>query len=306
MMKPRIFIGSSGDAKDYAAAIHASLMRVAECTVWTEGAFGLSRSTLDGLQRHLHNSDFGIFVFAPDDTATIKGDFLTVTRDNVVYEAGLFGGYLTPQRCFIVVPLEAKIHLPSDLLGMTVGFYEDERTDKSHTSAVASFCHEVEKQIKHQGLFDGHLEPRLRELAVKFECCDFIPDGSDPADPSKARVEKKREVAGEIATLCRDHEVNKHRLLRMQRQGYAYVLLTAIIQRPERGDVDILQQVEPKALPPVFALFKLVEAIEALRKLALFAKDTAEPLKDWALAIPGITSGLKIRIEKATTFPPAK
>lgn len=92
-MKPRIFIGSSGDAKDYAAAIHASLMRVAECTVWTEGAFGLSRSTLDGLQRHLHNSDFGIFVFALDDTATIKGDFLKVTRDNVVYEAGLFGGY---------------------------------------------------------------------------------------------------------------------------------------------------------------------------------------------------------------------
>jgi predicted nucleotide-binding protein len=73
MMKPRIFIGSSGEARKYAAAIHASLMRVAECTVWTEGAFGLSEPTLQGLMRHLRNSDFGIFVFAPDDTTEMRG-----------------------------------------------------------------------------------------------------------------------------------------------------------------------------------------------------------------------------------------
>src|ERR1017187_1253915 len=175
-VKPRIFSGSSGDAKDYAAAIHSSLMRVAECTVWTEGAFGLSQNTLDELIRHLHDSDFGIFVFAPDDTATIKGDFLKVPRDNVVYEAGLFGGYLTPSRCFIVIPLETQVHLPTDLLGMTVGFYEDQRRDRKFKSAVASFCSDVEDKIKQQGLFKGHFEPSLQELAVKFECCDFIPD----------------------------------------------------------------------------------------------------------------------------------
>jgi hypothetical protein len=41
-MKPRLFVGSSGKASNYAEALHDSLTDIAECTVWTEGAFGLS------------------------------------------------------------------------------------------------------------------------------------------------------------------------------------------------------------------------------------------------------------------------
>jgi len=88
---------------------------VAECTVWTEGAFDISASTLAGLIKNLRDSDFGIFVFAPDDDATVKGELLKVPRDNVVYEAGLFSGYLCPERCFIVVPETVRVHVPTDL-----------------------------------------------------------------------------------------------------------------------------------------------------------------------------------------------
>jgi predicted nucleotide-binding protein len=149
-MKPRIFIGSSASARGYASAIHARLAEVAECTVWTDGAFALSSSTMDGLLRNLRNSDFGIFVFAPDDTAKIKGQLLNVPRDNVVYEAGLFSGYLRPERCFIVVPETVEVHVPTDLLGMTLGFYEDNRTDGNDEAAVATFCLRVKKQISSQ------------------------------------------------------------------------------------------------------------------------------------------------------------
>jgi predicted nucleotide-binding protein len=121
-VKPRIFIGSSASAKGYASAIHVGLAGVAACTVWTDGAFALSTSTMAALLKNLRDSDFGIFVFAPDDTATIKGELLNVPRDNVVYEAGLFSGYLCPERCFIVAPQTVKVHVPSDLLGMTLGF----------------------------------------------------------------------------------------------------------------------------------------------------------------------------------------
>ena len=75
-MKPRIFIGSSGKAKKYAEAIHANLTDVAECTVWTQGAFGLSASTLSNLSKNLHDSDFGAFVFAADDQLSTHGDLL--------------------------------------------------------------------------------------------------------------------------------------------------------------------------------------------------------------------------------------
>jgi len=95
-MKPRIFIGSSANSERIATAIHARLQHVAECTVWTDGAFDLSTSTVVGLTKNLRDSDFGIFVFAADDDARIKGELLKVARDNVVYEAGLFSGYLCP------------------------------------------------------------------------------------------------------------------------------------------------------------------------------------------------------------------
>jgi predicted nucleotide-binding protein len=66
-MWPRIFIGSSKAASNYAGARHDGLVENAECTVWTEGAFDLSQSTIEGLMKNLRDSDFGIFVFAPDD-----------------------------------------------------------------------------------------------------------------------------------------------------------------------------------------------------------------------------------------------
>jgi predicted nucleotide-binding protein len=45
-MKPKLFIGSSTEGKNVAEAIHAVLQREAECTVWTEGVFQLSESSL--------------------------------------------------------------------------------------------------------------------------------------------------------------------------------------------------------------------------------------------------------------------
>jgi predicted nucleotide-binding protein len=130
-----------------ASAVHAELASTAECTVWTEGAFSLAANTVEELHRHLRDSDFGTFIFAPDDSATIKGDLLKVARDNVVYEAGLFSGFLSPERCFIVVPQSFNVHVPTDLLGMTLGHYEDGRTDGRHRSAVANFCRDVETRI---------------------------------------------------------------------------------------------------------------------------------------------------------------
>src|SRR5690242_14133934 len=114
-MKPRVFIGSSSGTEKIAVAMHDRLAQACECTVWTAGAFGLSSSTAADLEKNLHDSDFGIFVFGPDDIATIKGELLTVPRDNVVFEAGLFSGYLCPERCLIAVPRKVQVRVPTDL-----------------------------------------------------------------------------------------------------------------------------------------------------------------------------------------------
>jgi predicted nucleotide-binding protein len=151
-MKPKVFIGSSTEGREIAEAIHARLQPVAECTVWTERVFGLSESNMQSLLRRLHTSEFGVFVFSPDDVTTMRGKLLSVPRDNVVFELGLFSGALGPERCFFAVPTDIDIHLPSDLLGITAGRYETGRSDNNLEAAVSVFCSKVLTKIREDTL----------------------------------------------------------------------------------------------------------------------------------------------------------
>src|SRR5262245_43124174 len=66
-MRPRLFIGSSTESLKIAYAAQENLERAAEVTVWNQGVFELSNYTLDSLVKALEATDFGLFVFAPDD-----------------------------------------------------------------------------------------------------------------------------------------------------------------------------------------------------------------------------------------------
>lgn len=99
-MKPKVFIGSSREGITIANAIHANLTYEAECTVWKDGVFQPSSSTLVDLMRILRNSDFAIFVFSPDDVSIMRDNMDQVVRDNVLFELGLFIGRLGQERCF--------------------------------------------------------------------------------------------------------------------------------------------------------------------------------------------------------------
>src|SRR5437763_2315863 len=146
-MKPRIFIGSSAESKGVADAIHRDLDRDAECTVWTQGVFGLSENTLQSLVEEARRSDYAIFVMTPDDEAKVRGEVLSVPRDNVIYELGLFSGVIAPERCFFVIPRDSGIRLPSDLQGITPGDYNPNRADGRIRRAVAPFCGDVRDKI---------------------------------------------------------------------------------------------------------------------------------------------------------------
>jgi hypothetical protein len=285
-VKPRIFIGSSTEALKIANAIHSRLRGVAECTVWTNGAFGLSQATMAELMRNLHDSDFGIFVFAPDDVATIRLALLNVPRDNVVYEAGLFGGRLGPERCFIVVPQQTRVHVPTDLLGMTLGSYEDVRSDGNYLSAVNSFCSDVETQIEKLGLFKGG--DKLRELIVKFETLDYI------GDPDN-KLKHKRNVAAEIQSFCANNPTNKHRLLAEHRASYI-PLFSAIMARPETGDGDLLLKIDYRYLPPHFAYYWLLNAIEAIIDKGCCSKPQLTAVREWLKSLPSPNADITTRI----------
>lgn len=290
-MRPRVFIASSGKSKRFAEAIHSSLEEVAECTPWTQGAFDLDDSTLGNLMSNLQDSDFGVFVFAADDITEMKGNFLNVARDNVVYEAGLFSGFLTPERCFIVIPRSVVVHLPSDLAGKTIGSYDDKRTDGNDDSAVLTFCRQVKKQIVEKGLFQGGQQETLRELVAQFECCSWITDEGK-------RVAQKRQLAQEIDYFCKANRLNKHRLLLKHRTGYYIALLQSIKSWPEDGDCQLILRMQLKHLPKGFAYDQLLDALEVLITRGVCEPKSLEELIRWVKDLPDKTPAVNNRIDK--------
>jgi hypothetical protein len=122
MDKPRIFLGSSGKQQKLLQALTRGLEDVAEVEPWTT-SFNPGTTTLERLLELTREVDFAAFVFAHDDwTTNPPGSDPSASgqaspRDNVVFEAGLFGAALGMRRTFILHARDAK--LPSDLLGLT-------------------------------------------------------------------------------------------------------------------------------------------------------------------------------------------
>src|SRR2546423_460091 len=129
MDKPRIFLGSSGKQEKLLQALTHGLEDVAHVEPWTT-SFNPGTTTLERLLELAHEVDFAAFVFAQDDWTSTSlpsspkpESGQASPRDNVVFEAGLFGGVLGMRRTFILQANGSK--LPTDLLGLTCVRYDE-------------------------------------------------------------------------------------------------------------------------------------------------------------------------------------
>ncbi|MFO1428546.1 MAG: nucleotide-binding protein [Candidatus Competibacteraceae bacterium] len=148
MAKPRIFVGSSAESVSIAHAIQDNLEHDAEVVVWDQSIFGLSSYNLEALSVELQRSDFGVFVFTPEDDAKIRGEEHRTVRDNVLFELGLFMGHLGKDRSFIVQPREVeKLHLPTDLIGINVATYDPGYTGGNLRAALGPACNQIREKI---------------------------------------------------------------------------------------------------------------------------------------------------------------
>jgi predicted nucleotide-binding protein with TIR-like domain/CBASS immunity sensor of nucleotide second messenger signals len=147
--KPRVFVAStsSRESEPIALAIQENLSDM-QVTLWSQGVFRLTTSSLDNLLDALADFDFAIFVFLPEDVVIQHNKRKAAVRDNLIFELGLFLGKLGKRRNFIIAPSQLDdLHLPSDLRGITRATFS-ERPDGNLTAALAPACDKVRRAIE--------------------------------------------------------------------------------------------------------------------------------------------------------------
>ena len=125
MSKPKLFVGSSSEAKNAVRVLCSALADAATVIPWWDapefkrGSF----ATLDSLMAAVDAYDFAVFLLTPDDLVNSRGKEGSVARDNVVFEFGLFLGRLGQHRAFAFVeerPAKGALKVPSDLFGINM------------------------------------------------------------------------------------------------------------------------------------------------------------------------------------------
>jgi hypothetical protein len=192
MGKPRLFLGSSGQQAKLLQALTRGLGDIANVEPWMT-SFNPGTSTLERLLELTREVDFAAFVFAQDDWTTRSpsaspepGPGQASPRDNVVFEAGLFGGVLGMRRTFVLHASGAK--LPTDLLGLTCIRYAGAMTP----SETKGLNQKIRKAIEDEGRVT-RMEGSWWHLALTER------SAKDPDAVSLLKISRQRGGALELA-----------------------------------------------------------------------------------------------------------
>jgi len=192
MDKPRIFLGSSGKQAKLLAALTRGLDDVAHVEPWTT-VFNPGTTTLGRLIELTREVDFAAFLFAEDDwtdagppASPAPDSGQASPRDNVVFEAGLFGGVLGMSRTFILHAHGSK--LPTDLLGLTCVRYGD----ATRPAERKIICQKLRQAIEDEGRL-----ARIEGLWWQFSLTERTE--KEPSAVSLLKVSRGRDGALELA-----------------------------------------------------------------------------------------------------------
>ena len=79
----------------------------------------------------------------------MRGKSAATTRDNVIFELGMFIGRIGRQRSFLVEPRGEEVKLPSDLSGITTLGYKYDKDNLA--SALAPACNRIRAIVRELG-----------------------------------------------------------------------------------------------------------------------------------------------------------
>jgi predicted nucleotide-binding protein len=180
-----VFVGSSSEALPYARAVRAALEEESgtrnrhngltiDVTLWNEDFFLPTSTFIETLVNGLPRFDFAVFVLAPDDLIGRRDVSAMGPRDNVIFELGMFMGYLGRTRTFAIVHENATA-TPSDLAGVTTDRFRsrvDNNGRENHRAAVGAACDRITKIIHELGVSERKAGQRIAEMTQRQDAME--------------------------------------------------------------------------------------------------------------------------------------
>lgn len=144
----KLFVGSSKESLELAHELQTLIIDRIEGInpiAWDQDQFYVNRSNLESLIKNINEYSYACFILNWDDRIISRGNEGWVTRDNVIFEIGLFLGALGRDRVYIIYDFEKKPKLPSDFDGITLIKF---REFKPLSAALSPVCGTIEKEIQ--------------------------------------------------------------------------------------------------------------------------------------------------------------
>jgi len=195
--KPSIFVGSSGERKNVADMAVKVLADVADGISWNLASFIPGKATLESLALAAEEYDFGLFIFGPDDKTSSRGKLQSSTRDNVLFEYGLFLGAQGTERTFGIVEdgdKKTRVKIPSDLAGIEMPRFS-QRTDTELLSSLQRALHPIAQQIRREGRWHRRYGLR-RSYGIKDKGTFFV-----RLSGSKIKQRRNKLIAGNLCLI---------------------------------------------------------------------------------------------------------
>jgi hypothetical protein len=157
----RVFVGSAGKSRGLARRVALQLEQQAserpepvkiEAVSW-EYTFGSSDITYERLLKCVRDYQFGIFIFTADDDAQVDGADTKITRDNVIFELGLWAGKYGKDHAHVLKPLGVEMRLLTDLEGFVTEPFKpgsNQSLDEASGNVLKKVI-EVAKVDRHEG-----------------------------------------------------------------------------------------------------------------------------------------------------------
>lgn len=177
MKKKRLFIGSSSEELKLAESVKKLLEKDFDVTIWNDNVwdsavFKINNNFLADLLKASLQFDFGILLGTTDDKVTYRGKEVLQSRDNVLFELGLFTGRLGVSKCAFIIDKELKVL--SDLQGIYLA-----RFDKSDAASLIEAVSQVRDLFLSNNESEVNFFPSATLASVYFEnlivpICKFL------------------------------------------------------------------------------------------------------------------------------------